>query len=66
MDGLKLGVQVTGKVYKQNQSYNGSTNGHNVNSLFVFGPDGKIYVYVLNAPGTFHADYHVYDTLEEI
>ena len=38
-------------------------HGYYVNSLFVFGPDGKIYLYVLNAPGTFHdsimADYHV-------
>ena len=70
MDGLKLNVQESGKVYQQNQYYNGWTHGHYVNSLFVFGPDGKIYICVLNAPGTFHdstiADYHVYDSLEEI
>ena len=57
-------------MYDQNQYFNGLTHGHCVNSLFVFGPDGKIYIFVLNAPGTFHdstmADYHVYDSLEQI
>ena len=70
MDGLKLNVQESGKVYEQNQYFNGWTHGHYVNSLYVFGPDGKICICVLNAPGTFHdstmADYHVYDSLEDI
>ena len=65
MDGLKLNIQESGKVYEQNQYYNGWTHGHYVNSLFVFGPDGKICICVLNAPGTFHdntmAYYHVYE-----
>ena len=70
IDGLKLSVQESGKIYEQNIYYNGWTHGHYVNYLFVFGPDGKIYICVLNAPGTFHdsnmADYHVYDALETI
>ena len=36
----------------------------------MFGPDGKICICALNAPGTFHdstmADYHVYEALEKI
>ena len=44
MDGFKLNIQESGKVYEQNQYYNGWTHGHYVNSLFVFGPDGKIYM----------------------
>ena len=36
----------------------------------MYGPDGKICICVLNAPGTFHdsimADYHVYEALEHI
>ena len=41
-----------------------------MNSLFVYGPDGKICICVLNAPGIFHdstmAGYHVYEALEQI
>ena len=38
--------------------------------MFIFSPDGKICVCLLNAPGTFHdstmADYGVYDAMEQV
>ena len=62
---------ITGSNYFiQNQYFNGWKHGHFVNSLFIFTPDGKIYICVLNAPGIFQdstmADYSVHKFLEKI
>ena len=69
-DGLKLLIQGTEDEAKQNKNYNGWTHGHYINSCFVFAPDGKIRVCLLNAPGTFHdstmTDYGVYDAMEAV
>ena len=55
---------------KQNKFYNGWHHSHNVNCVFVFSPDGKIRMCLLNAPGTFHdstmADYGIYEGMEYI
>ena len=53
-DGLKLTIQSPSDFRKQNKFYNGWHHSHNVNSVFVFSPDGKIRICLLNAPGTFH------------
>ena len=70
VDGLKLHVQASERFYVQNQLYNGWTHGHFLNSLFVFAPNGKICMCVLNAPGTFHdstmADYSIYKALKKV
>ena len=69
-DGLKLFIQAVGKSNEQNKYYNGYTHGHYINSVFVFAPDGKIRVCILNAPGTFHdstmADYGIYEGMEKV
>ena len=69
-DGLKLLIQSSEDEAKQNKNFNGWTHGHYINCCFVFAPDGKIRVCILNAPGTFHdstmADYGVYDAMEKV
>ena len=55
---------------KQNYYFNGWKHGHYINCIFVFCPDGKIALCLLNAPGTFHdstmADYGMYDGLQKV
>ena len=53
-DGLKNFIQAVGKGNAQNKYYNGYTHGHYINIEFVFASDGKIRIFLLNAPGTFH------------
>ena len=69
-DGLKLPIQAPTDFMKQNKFYNGWHHSHNVNCVFVFSPDGKIRMCLLNAPGTFHdstmADYGIYEGMEYI
>ena len=69
-DGLKLAIQAPTDFRKQNKYYNGWHHSHNINSVFVFSPDGKIRICLVNAPGTFHdstmADYGVYEKMEMI
>ena len=69
-DGLKLEIEQPQNDAAQNKLYNGWTHGHYVNSVFVFSPDGKIRMTLLNAPGTFHdsamADYGIYDKMEQV
>ena len=66
-DGIKLLIQQSEDEQKQNCFYNGWKHGHYVNCIFVFCPDSKIVLCLLNAPGTFHdstmADYGMYDRL---
>ena len=69
-DGLKLLIQEPIDDRKQNQLYNGWKHTHNINCVFVFSPDGKIRLALLNAPGTFHdstmADYGIYEGMERV
>ena len=69
-DGLKLLVEKSGVDSKQNYYFNVWKNGHFINCIFVFCPDGKIALCILNAPGTFHdstmSDYGVYQGLEMV
>ena len=69
-DGLKLLIQEPTVDQKQNQLYNGWKHTHNINCVFVFSPDGKIRLALLNAPGTFHdstmADYGIYEGMERV
>ena len=67
-DGLKLFIQNPTSETKQNYLYNGWKHSHFINCVFVFYPDRKIPLCLLNAPGTFHdstmADYGIYQGLE--
>ena len=69
-DGLKLLIQNPDSERKQNYLYNGWKHSHFINCVFVFCPDGKIPLCLLNAPGTFHdstmADYGIYQGIEHI
>ena len=70
IDGLKLPLQQSTNWLVQNRFYNRWTKECFINSVFVFVPDGRIRMCVLNCPGTWHdstmADYGIYDKLEEI
>jgi len=70
VDGLKLRLQQSGDYHLQNQFYNGWCSNTYINCVFVFAPDGRIRLCVINAPGTFHdstiADYGIYERMEEI
>lgn len=69
-DGIKISIQGNCDYLKQNRNFNGWLHGHFINSVFVFGADGKIRICSINSPGTWHdstiSDYGVYDTLEEV
>ena len=69
-DGLKLKLQRSSNWAIQNQSYNGWTADTYVNSVFVFGPEGRIRMCTINASGTWHdstmAEYGVYEKMEEV
>ena len=70
VDGLKIHIQGSTNWATQNYFFNGWKSAHYVNSVFVFAPDGRIRISVLNAPGTFHdstiADYGVYSSMEQV
>jgi hypothetical protein len=70
-DGLKLRFESCYGLNEQSMYYNGWQHGHYVTNLFVFGPDGRILMCVINAPGSVHdstlAEWgDVYDALEEV
>ena len=64
-DGINLLMQESAEDSKQNQLYNRWKHTHNINCVFVFSPDGKIWLCGVNAPDTFHsstmADYGIYE-----
>ena len=64
LDGLKLMIELSGNECVQNQFLKRWTHNHYVRFLFLFCPNGKICMCILNAPGTFHdsymADYGIY------
>ena len=70
VDGLKLEFERPGKDMVQNTFFNGWTHGHYINSVFVFSPDGKIRMCLINAPGMFHdsamSDYGIYEGMERV
>jgi len=53
-DGLKLPFQSTGDDDIQGQHFNGWTHGHYITNLFVFSPDGRLIICLINAPGSVH------------
>ena len=53
-DGLKIPLQSSSIYGVQNQYYNGWTGGTYVNCVFVFSPDGRIRICMLNCPGSWH------------
>lgn len=53
-DGLKLPFQSTFDDDAQGQFYNGWTHGHCTTNLLVFGPDGRMILCIINAPGSVH------------
>jgi len=53
-DGLKLPFQSTWDDEVQGQHFNGWTHGHCITNLFVFAPDGRIVICLINAPGSVH------------
>jgi hypothetical protein len=69
-DGLKLLIEEQTDDAKHNQYFNGWKPSHNINSVFVFSPDGKICLCLLNASSTFHdstmADYGIYEGMEQV
>ena len=64
-DSLKLLIQEPTEDTTQNQLFNGWKDTHNINCVFVFSPNGKIRLCLINSPGTFHestmANYGVYE-----
>jgi hypothetical protein len=70
MDGLKLTFQKANNGIELNHFYNGWTHGHNIDCLFVFSPDGRIRVSLINCPSSMHdstmAQYGVYRKLQEV
>ena len=69
MDGLKLDVSTT---YEDrlldNDYYNGWLKKHCIGNMFVWGPDGKIWLCALNYAGSFHdsqicIESRIYETL---
>ena len=69
-NGLKLLIQDPNEDAKQNWLFNGWKHTHNINCVFVFSPDGKIWLCLINVSGTFHdstiADYGVYEGMEKV
>lgn len=69
-DGLKVPLQQSSNWAVQNQYYNGWQGATYINNVFVFAPDGRIRICLINAPGTWHdstmADYGVYEKVEEL
>ena len=54
LDGLKLPVHPPSDEYRRNAMYNGWTCDYYVSNLLLFGPDGCIFHYVSNAPGSWN------------
>ena len=70
VDGLKMILQEPGEDGKQNKYFNSWTHGYYINSVFVFSPDGKICMKLLNASRTFHdskmIDYGIYKGIQMV
>ena len=55
MDGLKLDLSTTYEDrLEDNNYYNGWLKKHCIGNMFVWGPDGKIWLGAVNFPGSFH------------
>ena len=69
-DGLKLNLAKSTNWAVQNRNFNGWTHGDYINGVFVFAPDGKIKMSLINAPGTWHdstmAEYGIYQKMESV
>lgn len=54
IDGLKIPIEEAWGNEAQGQFYNGWLHGHFLTNLFLFTPDGRIRLAVINAPGSMH------------
>ena len=54
IDGCKLRVAEAQNWREQLTYYNGWQHSHYVNNIFLFSPDGRIRICVLNCPGSWH------------
>ena len=54
MDGLALTSECTSDELEQNAMYNGYHSDTMVNNVFVYGPDGKVFLCAINFPGSWH------------
>jgi hypothetical protein len=54
MDGLSLTSECTSEMLEQNSMYNGYHSDTMVNNLIAYGSDGKVFLCVVNFPGSWH------------
>ena len=54
MDGLALTSECSSEEIVQNAMYNGYHSDTMVNNIFVYGPDGKVFLCAINFPGSWH------------
>ena len=70
MDGLKLPLEQCSNYFIQNIYYNGWCKDTYISNVFLFAPDGKIRMCVINCPGSWHdstlAQYGLYKRMEKI
>eukprot|EP00957_Ditylum_brightwellii_P104360 7948320-Ditylum_brightwellii.AAC.2 len=71
MDGLKFYLKQSGCHAIQNTFYNGWKHDHYISSIFLFMPDGMVWVMVINVPGLTHdstsAEFgFIYDKLQTL
>ena len=52
MDGLGLSTEMTDERIQQNAYYCGYECGMMVTNVLLFGPDGKVFFYAMNYPGS--------------
>jgi DDE superfamily endonuclease len=69
MDGLKIPIEEPWGDELQGRFYNGWLHGHFLTNLFLFTPDGRIRMCVINAPGSMHdsqlaMQFGVYNTID--
>ena len=54
MDPVSFTTECTPEQIEQNAMYNGSRSDTMNNNIFVYGPDGKVFLCVINFPGSWH------------
>jgi len=70
IDGCKMKVAESQNWLDQITYYNGWQHGHFVNNIFLFSPDGRIRICVLNCPGSWHdsimSEHGAYDKMQAV
>jgi hypothetical protein len=54
MDGVALQSECTSEKIEQNAMYSGYHSDTMVNNIFVYGPNGKVFLCTINFPGSWH------------